>query len=101
MLINLALPLISGGIFILIFIFKGIYEIAAPGTLIFYGLALINTAKFTRQEILYMGLIQIGLGILTALLPAHALLLWALGFGAVHIFYGTLMYFRYEHKSNN
>jgi hypothetical protein len=101
MLINLTLPLISGGIFILIFIFKGVYEMAAPGTLIFYGLALINAAKFTRQEIFYMGLIQILLGILAALLPAHALLLWALGFGAVHIFYGTLMYFRYEHKSNN
>lgn len=100
MLINLAIPLISGGILILIFLFKGIYAIAAPGCLIFYGLALVNAAKFTRQEIFYMGLIQITLGILAALLPALGIHFWALGFGVIHIIYGTVMYFRYEHKTN-
>jgi hypothetical protein len=100
MMINLAIPLIAGGIFILIFIFRGIYEIAAPGTLIFYGLALINAAKFTRQEIFYMGLIQILLGIPAAIFPSVGLLLWALGFGVIHIIYGTVMYFRYEYKTN-
>lgn len=99
MLLNLAIPLISGGVFILIFVFKGIYEIAAPGCLIFYGLALINAAKFTRQEIFFMGLIQVSLGILAALFPSLGLLFWALGFGVIHIIYGTVMYFRYEHKS--
>jgi len=101
MLINLAIPLITGGVFILIFILRGIYEMAVPGTLIFYGLALINAAKFTRQEIFFMGLIQVSLGILTAIFPFFGLLLWALGFGVIHIIYGTVMYFRYEYKSNN
>ena len=100
MLLNLTIPLVSGGILILIFILKGIHEIAAPGTLIFYGLALINAAKFTRQEIFYMGLIQIVLGIPAALFPSIGLLFWALGFGVVHIIYGTVMYFRYEHKTS-
>ena len=100
MLINLAIPLISGGILILIFLFNGIYEIAAPGSLIFYGLALINAAKFTRQEIFQLGIFQISLGILAALLPSLGLLFWALGFGAIHIIYGALMYFRYERKTN-
>lgn len=100
MLLNLAIPLISGGVLILIFIFKGIYEIAAPGTLIFYGLALINAAKFTRQEIFYMGLFQVSLGILSALLPTLGLLFWALGFGVIHIIYGAVMYSRYEYKTN-
>jgi hypothetical protein len=99
MLLNLAIPLTAGGVFILIFVFKGIYEIAAPGCLIFYGLALINAAKFTRQEIFFMGLIQVSLGILAALFPSLGLLFWALGFGVIHIIYGTVMYFRYEHKS--
>lgn len=99
MLLNLAIPLVSGGIFILIFVFKGIFEVTVPGMLIFYGLALINAAKFTRQEIFYMGLIQILIGILAALIPSYGILLWAMGFGAVHIFYGTLMYFRYEYNS--
>ena len=100
MLINLAIPLISGGILILIFLFNGIYEIAAPGSLIFYGLALINAAKFTRQEIFQLGIFQISLGILAALLPSLGLLFWALGFGAIHIIYGALMYFRYERTTN-
>jgi len=100
MLLNLAIPLVAGGIVILIFVFKGFYEIAAPGMLIFYGLALINAAKFTRQEIFFMGLIQVSLGILAALLPSLGILFWAIGFGAIHIIYGTVMYFRYEYKSN-
>ena len=100
MLLNLAIPLITGGLLILIFILNGIYEIAAPGCLIFYGLALVNAAKFTRQEIFYMGLLQISLGILAALMPSMGLLFWALGFGVIHIIYGAVMYFRYEHKTN-
>ncbi|MCK3686300.1 hypothetical protein [Maribellus sp. YY47] len=101
MLINLAIPLVSGGLLILIFIFNGVYEIVAPGCLIFYGLALVNAAKFTRQEIFYLGIFQVSLGVLAALLPAWGLLFWALGFGVMHIIYGTLMYFRYEHSSKN
>lgn len=101
MLLNLAIPLITGGVFILTFVFNEIYEIAAPSCLIFYGLALINAAKFTRQEIFYMGLIQVSLGIMAGLFPSIGLLFWALGFGVIHIIYGTVMYFRYEYKSNN
>ncbi len=100
MLLNLAIPLVSGGILILIFVFRGNYEFVSPASLIFYGLALVNAAKFTRQEIFYMGLLEILLGILAALFPAFGLLFWALGFGLVHIIYGTVMYYRYEHKSN-
>ncbi len=98
MCINLAVPLVSGGILMLIFLSQGIYGVIAPSCLVFYGLALVNAAKFTRQEIFYMGLLQIILGILAALLPAKGLLFWAIGFGLIHIIYGTLMYFRYEHN---
>lgn len=100
MFLNLSIPLFSGGLLILIFVIGGHYEIVAPGCLIFYGLALVNAAKFTRQEIFYMGLLQIFLGILAAVFPAMGLILWAAGFGLIHIIYGTLMYFRYEHKTN-
>lgn len=96
MLVNLAIPFISGGLFILIFAFKGLYDIVAPASLIFYGLALINAAKFTRQEIFYLGILQIVLGIFAAIFPQFGILLWALGFGVLHIIYGTVMYFRYE-----
>ncbi|NCB08267.1 MAG: hypothetical protein EOM73_08900 [Bacteroidia bacterium] len=99
MMTNLAIPFISGGILVLIFTLRGYYMVIAPACLVFYGLALINSAKFTRQEIFYLGLLQIALGIVAALFPQAALLFWALGFGMLHIIYGTVMYFRYEHPS--
>jgi len=51
MLINLFIPLITGGILSLIFLFKGYIGIVAPLTLIFYGLALVNASKYTLTEI--------------------------------------------------
>lgn len=95
---NLAIPLVTGGIFILIFLARGIYSIVAPCCLIFYGLALVNASKYTRKEIFYMGLFEIGIGLLAALLPGLGLLFWVVGFGLVHIIYGAVMYFRYERK---
>ncbi len=100
MAINLAVPLVTGGILILVFLSKEYYEIISPSCLVFYGLALVNAAKFTRQEIFYMGIFEILLGILAAIFSSFGLLLWALGFGILHIVYGTFMYFRYEHKTN-
>lgn len=99
MLTNLAIPFISGGIFVIIFTMREVYEIAAPATLIFYGLALINAAKFTRQEIFYLGMLQVVLGVFATIFPQFGLLLWALGFGVLHMIYGTVMYFRYEKPS--
>ncbi|WP_163714250.1 hypothetical protein [Mangrovibacterium lignilyticum] len=99
LLTNLAIPLITGGILILIFSFRGIYSVVAPFCLVFYGLALVNASKYTRQEIFYMGLLQIGLGLCSAILPGMGLLFWAIGFGIVHIIYGLVMYFRYERKT--
>lgn len=98
MLLNLSVPLLSGGLLIIVFVFKGFYEIVVPGTLVFYGLSLVNAAKFTRNEIFYLGLFQLILGIVAAILPSIGILLWALGFGLLHIIYGVLMYFRYEYS---
>ncbi|MDX9880430.1 MAG: hypothetical protein RBS73_00095 [Prolixibacteraceae bacterium] len=99
MCINLAVPLASGGVLILIFVFREIYSMVAPLCLIFYGLALVNAAKFTRQEIFYMGLLQIVFGTFAALFTEMGLLFWATGFGAIHIIYGTIMYLRYEQNT--
>lgn len=98
LILNLAVPLLSGGILTGIFIARGFYGTVVPALLVFYGLALINAAKFTRQEIYYMGICQIAIGIIAALLPEHALYLWAFGFGVVHIVYGSVMHFRYDKK---
>ena len=99
MCINLAVPLASGGILILIFVSQGIFSVIASSCLVFYGLALVNAAKFTHQEIFYMGLFQIILGIFAAALPEMGLVFWAAGFGLIHVIYGTVMYFKYEQNS--
>ncbi len=100
MLINLAVPLISGGIFILIMTYREIYEFISPACLIFYGLALVNASKYSRPELFYIGILEITLGILAALFLSASLLFWAIGFGVVHIIYGAIMYFNYEYKTN-
>ncbi|WP_206082156.1 hypothetical protein [Maribellus sediminis] len=99
MLLNLAIPLVTGGLLIIIFIRNDIVEIIAPGCLIFYGLALINAAKFTRQEIFWLGILEVSLGLLAALFSSLGLIFWALGFGVLHIIYGIVMYFRYEYNT--
>lgn len=99
LLLNLSIPLISGGFLILLFMYKGIFDIVAPGSLLFYGLALINAAKFTRQEIFWLGILEVSLGLLAALFSSLGLLFWALGFGVLHIIYGIVMYFRYEYNT--
>ena len=45
LVVNLAIPLITGGLFLLILLAKGFVGIVAPGMLIFYGLALVNASK--------------------------------------------------------
>jgi len=101
MIINLALPIVAGGILILIFASRGNYEFVSTGCLVFYGLALATAAKFTRQEIFWLGILEVILGIFAAFIPSLGLVFWALGFGVLHIIYGALMYSRYELNSKS
>lgn len=96
MLTNLAIPLVTGGIFCLILLRLGICGLIAPVTLVFYGLALLNASKYTLNEIRYLGVTEIALGLLACLFVRESLLFWALGFGVLHIIYGVIMYYRYE-----
>lgn len=96
LLINMSVPLIAGGLLILILIAKGLIGLIAPFTLLFYGLALYNASKFTYEEVRSLGLIQIGLGLVSSYFVGYGLLFWAIGFGVVHIAYGIYMHYRYE-----
>jgi len=95
-LMHLLIPLVSGGIFAIILVFRNNIDLVASVMLIFYGLALVNAGKFTLGEIHYLGLTEIILGILAAIFINHGLLFWTVGFGLMHIIYGTVMYYRYE-----
>lgn len=96
LLVNMAVPLSAGGILILVLLAKGLIGLIAPLMLLFYGLAIYNASKFTYDEMKFMGLIQMGLGLLAAWHIEYSLLLWAIGFGVVHIVYGSYMHLRYE-----
>ena len=94
--VALAVPLVAGGLFCLRLYLGDEVALVVPGLLLFYGLALLNASKYTLEEIRWLGLTQIGLGLLALLLPEWGLLFFALGFGLGHIGYGLLMYNRYE-----
>jgi len=96
LLIQMAIPLIVGGLIDLILIDKGLIGLLAPFTLLFYGLALYNASQFTYEEMRSLGLIQIGLGLLSTYFVEYGLICWALGFGVAHIVYGINMHYRYE-----
>ncbi|MFZ4545120.1 MAG: hypothetical protein ACOYOA_13785 [Saprospiraceae bacterium] len=96
LLINLLVPLCSGGIFCLILLHHHYIGLIAPSMLIFYGLSLLNSSKYTHSEIRYLGLAEIILGLIAAFFIGHGLLLWAIGFGVFHIVFGITMYFKYE-----
>jgi hypothetical protein len=95
-LINISVPLVTGGLFCLVLVSRGLIYLIAPVTLIFYGLALYNASKFTLTEIKYLGIIQISLGLIGCIWVGYGLILWAIGFGVLHIIYGSMMYFKYE-----
>lgn len=94
--INVAIPLAAGGIFCLALLFAGLPGLLAPTTLIFYGLALLNASKYTLDEIRWLGLSELALGLIASFWVGAGLLFWAIGFGVLHIFYGGLMYLRHD-----
>ena len=96
LVLNLAIPLATGGIFITALLINQYYEMVAPATLIFYGLALINASPNLYDEFRYLGYCEVGLGIISSFLPGFGLLFWAMGFGVLHIVYGTVMYKKYD-----
>jgi hypothetical protein len=96
LLINLAIPLIMGGIFIIALTRYGLAGLVAPTTLIFYGLALLNASKYTLNDIRYLGVSQLVLGAISLFNLGYGLEFWAIGFGILHIVYGIVMYRKYE-----
>ena len=86
LLTSLLIPLAAGGIFSLVLWYRGIPELIFSSTLIFYGLALLNASKYVMNEIRYLGIIEIMLGLIAG--TSHGLLVWAFGFCVVHIVYG-------------
>ena len=96
LLINFGIPLITGGLFILVLLDAGMIGMIAPCTLIFYGLSCVNASKYTIGTIRYLGIAEIILGLVATQYIGYGLHFWALGFGVFHIIYGTFMHFKYD-----
>lgn len=95
-MLNVAVPMVVGGLLIWRMIDFQAYGLVAPACLLFYGLALVNASKYTLPEIRYLGYSQLLLGVLNLWLTGYGLHFWAAGFGILHILYGILMWNRYE-----
>ena len=96
LMINLATPLFSGGAFCGVLFYYGHMGLLASTSMIFYGLALVNGSNYTLRDIRNLGFAEIVLGFICAFNPGYGLLFWAIGFGVLHIIYGTFMYFKYD-----
>lgn len=96
LLFQMATPLLTGGLLIIILISRGYMGVVAPACLAFYGLALVGASAYTFTDIRYLGICEIILAIMAAALPGYGLLFWAIGFGILHIIYGSLMHFKYD-----
>ena len=95
-LINLFIPLITGGLFCLSLIYHGELYLLASTTLIFYGLTLLNASRYTHREIRYLGVSEIFLGLISSFFIGYGIIFWLIGFGVLHIVYGWVMYLKYE-----
>ena len=100
-LFHFLVPLFTGGVFGLILLNYEHYGIMAPVTLIFYGLALVNASKYTLDTVKYLGISEILVGLFSAIYVGYGLIFWALGFGVLHIIYGTIMYIREKKLEKN
>lgn len=98
LVVQFAIPLITGGLFALALLYQGYYGLIAPVTLIFYGLACVNASKYTLGDLKYLGLTMIFIGLISTFLIGYGLFFWAIGFGFCHIGYGYVMYKKYDRK---
>jgi hypothetical protein len=100
LVINMLIPLLAGGFFVLGLLYHSDWDYVAPACLLFYGLALVNASKYTLTDIRYLGMLEIALGCINMYYLHDGLYFWVAGFGALHIIYGLIMWWKYEKRSS-
>ena len=93
---QMTIPLATGGVLSFALLLNMHLSFIAPTMLCFYGVALFSASKLTYDDVKYLGLAQILLGIISAFDLGNGLFYWAIGFGLFHIIYGAVMWFKYE-----
>ncbi len=97
-LINISIPLIAGGVFILVLMQYNLLYFLIPVSLLFYGLALLNAGNYTLSEVRYLGIAEIVTGVFSLVFLKYGLYFWVFGFGILHIIYGVIMHLKYDKK---
>jgi hypothetical protein len=93
-----SLPLVTGGLVLLVFYQQGQQSLLVPMALLFYGMALAIASLFTFKDVWGLGVAQIVLGLAALMIDGYDVLFWSFGFGLLHILYGTIMYLKYDRK---
>lgn len=92
LLMGMSIPLITGGLLVVILLYQSSYPLIAPTCLIFYGLALVNAGQYSFPAVRNLGFWEIGLGLIAACFPEQGFFCWITGFGFLHIRYGLLIH---------
>lgn len=97
LLIHFTIPIVAGGFFCILLIYYNYIFMIIPASLVFYGLALVNASKYTYDDTLYFGLSEIFIGLVSAFFAEYSIIFWGFGFGVLHIVYGIVIYYKYDH----
>ena len=99
LLLNFFIPLGAGGLLCVALLMQHRYGLVSSITLIFHGLALINSSHFSYPALRYLGYAELALGLIDCFLVDYAVLTWFLGFGVLHIIFGIIFMLKYERKN--
>ena len=83
-----------GGIITILLVNLGYIKLIIPASLILYGVSTIIVKKYTIGNSLLLGILFILNGLLAMVFSKQLFMLWTLAFGAYHIIYGLMAYFK-------
>ena len=89
-----------GGFVCLTPLFNGLWNMVPGYMLVFYGLAMVFISPIALEISVtkYLGYAEIVLGIAALALAPWGIMLWAIGFGIIHIIWGVWFHFRLDRK---
>jgi hypothetical protein len=98
---NLFVPILTGGAVIYALVERSEYGMVLPVSLIFFGLSLIGSGRYSRREVIDYGIACVLSGVLGLIFTEFGILLWAIGFGVMNILTGITMYLKYDKAGNS
>lgn len=91
-------PILIGLVFVLILYFNNEYNYLLALLLVFYGIGLLNAGFTTNNLVKPLGYIQVTFGLICAIKYDYTFWFFAIGFGIVHLVYGSIVYFKIDKK---